>query len=546
MNITTIYQSSIAKIIPDCAPAEKPLTNLTVWKGERAHFQMAYKPDFTWGKTKVEIVSPLKEFIRVRSVELVPVDFLPDDYDSDAIGVRPGLYPDLLKNLTDDTFSTVRHQWRSLWITLDIPQDLPAGTYTVQVNLHVLPTRNIEEMFFTGQTLTVKVVDKVLPPQNLIVTNWFHTDCIADYYNVEIFSEKHWELIEKFMAAAVNCGINFILTPIVTPPLDTEINTERPTVQLVDISCNNGQWSFNFDKLARWIHTAQKVGIKYFEAAHLFSQWGATATPKIIATVDGEVKHIAGWHVASDSEEYATFLSKFLPALVKWIKENNLQDNFYFHTSDEPHEDHLETYSQCYALISQYLEGMKTCDAMSNLEIFKATGCKTIPVVVEYKFENFDTEELPERWVYYCCNPTMKYPNRFIHMASWRNRILGMLLYKNNIKGFLQWGFNFYYSMLSRYKLNPYMSTTCLGAFPAGDAFIVYPGQDGNIEYSLRAEVFYDGLQDMRCLQQLEAEYGQEKVAEFIKKYISNSGFSLEGAFINYDVFEALRNWDGQ
>ena len=33
----------------------------------------------------------------------------------------------------------------------------------------------------------------------MIVTEWFHCDCIANYYDLETFSPKHCEYIGKFM-----------------------------------------------------------------------------------------------------------------------------------------------------------------------------------------------------------------------------------------------------------------------------------------------------------------------------------------------------------
>lgn len=47
-------------------------------------------------------------------------------------------------------------------------------------------------------------------------------------------------LIGNYMDAAVKCGVNMILTPVLTPPLDTAVGTERPTVQLVDIEVRDG------------------------------------------------------------------------------------------------------------------------------------------------------------------------------------------------------------------------------------------------------------------------------------------------------------------
>ena len=114
---------------------------------------------------------------------------------------------------------------KSLFVTVKIPENLPGGDYPVTLTL-----KRGEETAAEA-TYTVHVIEKVLPKQKMIVTEWFHTDCIANYYDLETFSEQHWDHIEKFMRTAVENGINTILTPVFTPPLDTAVGGERRTVQ---------------------------------------------------------------------------------------------------------------------------------------------------------------------------------------------------------------------------------------------------------------------------------------------------------------------------
>ena len=118
-------------------------------------------------------------------------------------------------------------------------------------------------------------------------------------------------------------------------------------------------------------------------------------------------------------------------------------------------------------------------------------------------------------WAYYCCAQHKGVSNRFIAMPSYRNRILGFQLYKYGIKGFLQWGYNFYFSQLSLYEINPYVTTSAERAFPSGDAFSVYPGKDGPL-LSLRALVFKEALQDIRLCRLLERLIGKDKVISAI------------------------------
>ena len=61
-----------------------------------------------------------------------------------------------------------------------------------------------------------------------------------------------------------------------------------------------------------------------------------------------------------------------------------------------------------------------------------------------------------------------------------------MQLYKYKIIGILHWGYNFYNSQFSLEKINPYQVTDAGGAFPSGDAFLVYPGEDRHPEESIR------------------------------------------------------------
>ena len=219
--------------------------------------------------------------------------------------------------------------------------------------------------------MELEVIDVVLPQQELIVTQWFHSDCLADYYGCEVFSGRYWQIVESFMKTAAQNGINMILTPIFTPPLDTEIGSERPTVQLVDIAKDESGYTFNFDKLKRWIDMAHASGIRYFEMAHLFSQWGAKCTPKIIVTENGEPTKKFGWHVSADDKMYTEFLKSFLPALTEFFDREGISENVYFHISDEPHLPDKDHYRSAKSIVKPLIGSCKTMDALSDYELYR-------------------------------------------------------------------------------------------------------------------------------------------------------------------------------
>ena len=170
--------------------------------------------------------------------------------------------------------------------------------------------------------------------------------CIRDrYYNVPMWSEPFWRYLEKFIACAVRRGIKAILTPIHTPPLDTAEGGERMTSQLVDVYLTRGAYSFGFDKLRRFVDICKRCGVRYYEMAHLFTQWGARFAPKIIVNVDGQERKLFGWHVSATSPEYGEFLSAYLPALKAELKSLGVLDATIWHISDEPSFDHFDSLS---------------------------------------------------------------------------------------------------------------------------------------------------------------------------------------------------------
>jgi Glycoside hydrolase 123, catalytic domain len=525
--------SSLAKIFADEDLREQPHNGASALSNETAAFQVAYRANRLTKGMKVAARSDIDAAITLRSVGLVPSEMpVYQDHDEHVLRTTPGLYPDPLFELTPAAaLNAVPGQWRSVWVSVEPGETVKPGRYEIRIGFES------EEGEALGETaFELEILPESLPKQQLIHTEWFHTDCLATYYKVDVFSEKHWDVIENFVRTAVKHGINMILTPLFTPPLDTQVGGERPTVQLVDVTESaSGTYAFGFEKLGRWVALCNRQGVEYFEFSHLFTQWGAKHAPKIMATVDGEYKRIFGWETDAGGEEYRSFIGQFLPALVSWIKENGLEARSYFHISDEPSIQHLESYEAASRMVREQLKDFPVIDALSDYDFYEK-GLVKNPIPANDHIEPFLAHGVEPLWTYYCCGQYKQVANRFFSMPSARSRILGMQLYKFNIAGFLQWGYNFWYSQQSRQEIDPYRVTDAIHAFPSGDAFVVYPGEDGQPVESIRLEVFREALQDLRALRLLEERYGREFVIagleEGLDQPISFSVYPRDAAWL--------------
>ncbi|NLP48678.1 MAG: DUF4091 domain-containing protein [Clostridiales bacterium] len=518
-----ISMSSMAKVFADKSPKDEAVNKFSLLKNERLSFQTAlYLEGNETQNVSFEIKGSLKNYITAYFVEAIPSKMTSyKDSDDYYIDKNPGLFPDLLRPL-GATFDLEANKWASIWFEFEPGDEIPAGPYKVEVDF----------MAEKGGKCTVvtelEIIDALLPKQELIHTNWFHTDCLATWYKVEVFSEDYWEIVENYVKNAVRHGLNFILTPLFTPPLDTEVGGERPTVQLVDVFLNDGEYSFGFEKLDRWVDMCERCGIDYYEMSHLYTQWGAKHAPKIMATVDGKEKKLFGWNTWAGGKAYSEFLEAFAKELIAFIEAKGIGKRVYFHVSDEPSAHQFRTYKKRAEAVEKLFPGYPVVDALSDYKFYKR-GVVQTPIPATDHIDPF-IGNVPELWAYYCCSQHRHYvSNRFFAMPSQRNRVLGFQLYKFDVKGFLHWGYNFWYSQYSKYEINPFEVSDAGQGFPSGDAYVVYPGDDGKPLNSLRLKVFYDAFQDLQALQLLESLIGREKTLALLE-----DGLDEEISFRSY------------
>ena len=525
--------SSLEKVFHDDDLSEKiETTSFIMYKNQKLCYQVAFlskTPIETvkrYPRAQITFTGSLAKYASVRQVQsvanLYPVN--ESNVDEDYIRRDVGLYPDVLEEvLYGDSVTIPCNIASSLWINVDLPKRFKAGEYDLTLNLDIAHKEYTEH---AEKSVKVKVLPCELPKQKTIHTEWFYTDCIAQYHNVKAFSKEHFRLIGEYMKVATQNGINMILTPVFTPELDTYVGGERLTTQLVGIEQNNGVYSFDFTLLGKWIDLGNKCGVEYFEICHLFSQWGAFKTPKVMVKVDGVMTKKFGWHTDALGEEYTSFLDAFLPALVAYIKEKGIEKRCYFHVSDEPNIKNIEHYKNCSQVLNKHLSEFPIIDALSSYEFYE-TGAIKKPVPALHHVEDFCGKGIDGLWAYYCGagGTSDGTSNRFLSMPLSRVRILGIQLYKFNIVGFLHWGYNFYNTMLSYGTVDPYLNITGEYFGPAGDCFLVYPTRTGRPNESLRLNAMREAFEDIRALELLESYYGRDFVIKLID---SEAGMDLD------------------
>lgn len=532
--------STMEKVLPTTRPTPmQPGTKISSWPGARAGVQLVYymtsgylsSNDVFHEAFSVAVEGGPCE-AEIRKTQLVPVE-VPcqpgaDDY---FISKEPGMYPDLLLPLQDKLVPFVWNQYRSLWISFDIPEDAKPGEYTIKIKVTnpdgvlnmlsgVFEPRTPEQVDDRELTFTLSVGKAALPESRVSRLHFFHPDCLIDYYKVEAWSEEHWRIVENFIRFAMEHNCHEINIPALTLALDVAKTADRTTSQLVDVYLDNGEFTFGWDKVKRWCKMCKELGVQKQTVNPLFSQWGATHTIKVDAIVDGVKKKLFGWHVPVTEPLYQKFLNGFIPGLRQAMAECGYGDDRQIWTiSDEPMPDQVDAYERAYNMIKDLIKGVPIIDSLNSVEFYRRGIADSPDVPLDY-VDEFIEAGVDRLVAYFCVAQVKDVPNNFICMPNNRCRILGVLFYVyDQLFRMEHWGYNFYNTRYSYMHINPFNSINADWCFPIADSYLVYPGDGGEVWSSIRNEILDDVFYDLRSLQLLESLTSREYVLSLIYEH---------------------------
>jgi len=537
------------------------IEKLTCMKNEPISFGLAFRSDYQ--KTPEEKIPYLPISVSVKSdgikASVYKLGYVPclaadceDGSDTD------GLCPDMLFERSPEPRVVAadihlpyyeeneKHQLSVLcgttsgaWITLNEDRrEIPAGDHIVTVTITSLLSGKV----VATHSLTLHVINASLPASDLIYTNWFHYDCLADLYSVELYSDEYFSILEKHIRNAVKNGMNTLLTPCFTPALDTPYGQERKNVQLVGVKRKNGTYRFDFSLLERFLRLALDCGITNIEHCHLFSQWGATSAINIYGEDAGEYRRLFSWEDPADGAEYSAFLDAYLPEFLAFSEKMGIRDRLVFHISDEPDIAHVEGYTRALAVVKKYLTGCTVCDALSHYEFYRQ-GLTQTPAVSTLFADDF-YGKCDNFMLYYTGGkPDERLSNRLLTSSPQKTRALGVQLYKYRAKGFLHWGYNYYYGRMCHWVFDPAQNPYAYRNLPAV-SYLVYPLFDRTVAPSIREMQMRDAMSDHGALKLLESLIGYESTMQICNEFFGEeiSAFTLPKSGEQMLAFRELIN----
>jgi hypothetical protein len=471
--------------VPELDESVKTL-RLTGWRGERVAGQIV-----VWSGGEINQLRASADTLAGAKPILNFIAFA----HGSAGAPYDGLYADIL-----DTVSEVNAEaesTQSLWFSLDIPANARVGHHQSRLTIRAAGMSPIDV------EVELEVIGMTLPDASqwsYHLDLWQHPWAIARCHNVEIFSEEFYAIAKPLYQRLADAGQKCLTVSINDRPWSQQTYDAYST--MIDwIKQPDGSWIYDYSRFDAYVAFGEACGIGSqincysmvpFKVYQFYYIDAATGDRESLVLQPG-------------TEEYSDLWIPFLKDFSRHLRETGRLEKTCIAMDERPVGD-LQAVIE---LVKEHAPELKiVLAADKNLE---AVASNTY----DYSFsfcigDNIDESftaprrEIGKKTTFYvCCFPNR--PNTFTFSPPAESVWLSWHAALRGYDGFLRWAY-------AHWNKDPF-ETTDWGDWPAGDCFLVYPGNRS----SIRFERLREGIQDYEKLKILRSELNKQGKDEDIK-----------------------------
>ncbi len=450
---------------------------------------------------------------RVRFVKFVPVHeaHIGAKYDDVSVeGVSGFKAPDVVGDplVEAPQVDVPKLRVQPVWFTFSIPEDTEPGMYEGSIELH---TDQNETVQFS---LSLQVHDIVIPdPADFVfdLDIWFNPFSIADFYDVEPWSDEHWEWLQHYFTDLASRGQKKITTTIVEQPWkiswlhgEYRSQTESPYKSMVKWELQpNGQWSFDYSVFDRYVELAQKHGKGPDITAYSMLVFRG---PERITYFDVQKEEMVEEQIDIMDNRYGEIWGIFLEDFRSHLMEKGWFDQTLLAFDERPEELMNRVFSIIRESAPEFEDKIYLSGGMIDPDVAELNiGYESLyePGIQEGIIDRVE-RGLPVRLYQTCCSGP--HPNRFTFNPASEIHMIGWLVMKFGFTGYVDWAYNSWPFDIFNYPVFNY---------PQGDEYFVYPGPDGPMS-SIRWELFREGIEDFELVHVLR-ESGELQEDRFLE-----------------------------
>ena len=501
-------------------------SHLVAARGDTAAFQVILNSDnpysvtvsrAEWFSHNSPVISR-KPFERLRLAVDAPFDvllnieeFVTDDDEKKKADIL----------LNSDTRDSSEKTPTAVFAELKIPKDARAGDYTVRIRLYS-SFYATDEVLAKELTLPLTVYPVTAPDykdRRFYLDLWQHNSNIARHYDVRLWSDEHFAVIEKVVDSLARLGQKSVTVVASEIPWSGQSCSDHVRLggnmfeySIIGITRKtDGSYIYDYSKMQKYIDICTRAGMSGdIEVFGLVNLWVKSdlGEPDIdyvepirlryFDEATGTVKYVSE---AAVVEDYVRSLERYFTDTDQLARVRI--------AADEPSD--IEKYRRSLSRLRSIAPSFRYKCAINHAEFIDEFGdaiddfvpylycvCEKYDVLKEYQKKLSGKRFL---W-YVCCGEGRPNTQMRQHLAE--SRMIGPMNYYLGFDGFLRWAYTIWPEdprREARYT-----------RFECGDTALVYPAYNGDVLLSLRYKNLDRGIQDYELLSLL-ADGGKGDVA---------------------------------
>jgi hypothetical protein len=505
-------------------------SRLVCARGDTSAFQVLLNSDNHYsvniGKTEwfsngcLPVLKTNHERFRLDVVAPFDVVLNIEEFVTDDDGIKKA---DIL--LHSDSRDSTPNTPSAVFAEIKIPADAEAGDYEVKVNLYS-SFYACDEQLVGSYTLPLKVYPITLPDYrdwSFYLDLWQHNSNIARHYDVRLWSDEHFAVIEKVIESLARLGQKSITVIASEIPWSGQSCAKSPIhggnmfeYSMIGITKNKcGEYIYDYSKMQRYIDICTASGMSGdIEVFGLVNLWAMD----LLGTPDVDYVEPIRLRYYDESDGMMKYVSEccvvehYISSLEKYFVATN-QISRVRVAADEPGD--IDKYRKSLAKIRTIAPDFRYKTAINHAEFIEEFGdviddfapylycvCDKFEILKEYQ-KRFSGKRF--LW-YVCCGDGR--PNTQLRQHLTEARMIGSINYHFGFDGFLRWAYTIW-------PENPRLDAR-YSFFECGDTALVYPAYNGDVLLSLRYKGLLRGISDYELLKLLDKKGKKEYAASLV------------------------------
>lgn len=465
--IQAVALKEYARVSRHVAPTEEmrqDAVRLSGWRGERAGGQIA-----VWSRQALPALSVECKGVKNAAGAVIPVQISMVRYT----GSGNKTVADVIGN--ESSCDLPAGNVRPVWVEVNIPSSAKPGVYKGEAIISA----------DIGNAIRIPIIletePELLPKPSrwkIHLDLWQHPQAVARWHHTEAWSPEHFALMKPIMKRLADAGQKTITCSLIDEAWNAQTYDWFPSmIEWIQGKDGIMRWDYtNFDK---WVSFMMNdVGIKEQISCYTMIPWSMKIRYRDEAT--GKYRFKA---LKPQDPSFEAIWGSFLTDFRKHVKQKGWLHKTCIGLDERP--DAMVRAAK--KVIDKYAPEFKIVSAVDRPTAMTRDVYDISPALAHAETVMGDLLEQRKKegkktTFYVCVNP--KKPNTFTESPLAEAEWLPLFAVANKLDGFLRWAYN-------SWNRNP-LEKTDFGNWPAGDCFLVYPG---NLS-SLRFEKLRDGLEE--------------------------------------------------